>query len=96
MTEPQDRLTEDRDSAGISADADTSPQAFEAGTISRFQTDKGYGFIARYGAPDLFFHVSDFSGPAAILEAGLRVRFEIEPSRKKPGTSVAVRVHPRA
>ena len=62
------------------------------GIISRYRADRGFGFIARYGASDLFFHAGDFVGGEVHIQIGLKVRFELEPSVRKPGTFVAVKV----
>ena len=53
-----------------------------AGTVKSFHPAKGYGFIARRGAADVFVHVSNLDGRHQRLEAGQRVRFEVAPGRR--------------
>lgn len=62
------------------------------GTIRHYLAEKGFGFIARYGEPDVFFHVADLVDRNMAVEIGLKVRFDLEPSDRKPGSFVAVRV----
>ena len=52
------------------------------GTVKSFHPARGYGFIARRGAPDAFVHVSGLGGRHRTLEAGQRVRFEVAPGRR--------------
>lgn len=47
----------------------------EEGTVQWFDAVRGYGFIARDGAADVFVHGSEVEGEA--LRPGERVRFEI-------------------
>ena len=51
-------------------------QEREQGLIKRFYADRGFGFIGRTGAQDVFFHVSDVKSGAEIRE-GSPVAFEI-------------------
>jgi superfamily II DNA/RNA helicase/cold shock CspA family protein len=53
-----------------------------AGTVKSFHPAKGYGFIARRGAADVFVHVSNVDGRHQSLEAGQRVRFDVAPGRR--------------
>ncbi len=64
------------------------------GTIKTYRPDKGFGFISRYGAADVFFHASNLAPPEALPEVGQRVRFARVPSKRKPGTPAAVNVRP--
>ena len=54
----------------------------DAGTVKSFHPTKGYGFIARRGAPDVFVHASGLDQRLRTLEAGQRVRFEVAPGRR--------------
>lgn len=48
------------------------------GTVKWFSKDKGYGFIEREGAPDVFVHHSAISGSGfRTLQEGERVEFEV-------------------
>lgn len=52
--------------------------ARERGTVARFWKDRGYGFIVRPGAPDLWFHVSQvLSGSEEELTPGREVDYEV-------------------
>ncbi|MER5275569.1 cold shock domain-containing protein [Streptomyces sp. NPDC002809] len=49
------------------------------GRVVRFDSAKGYGFIAPdRGGEDVFLHVNDLRIPEAALRPGLMVEFEIE------------------
>jgi CspA family cold shock protein len=53
------------------------------GTVKRFNTEKGFGFIAREGADDVFVHFSAIQGDGyRNLEEGQRVQFDVAPGRK--------------
>jgi cold shock protein len=53
------------------------------GTVKFFNAEKGYGFISRDGAEDLFVHYSNIQGAGyRSLEAGQQVEFEVGPGRK--------------
>lgn len=53
------------------------------GTVKFFNAEKGYGFIAREGAKDVFVHYSNIVGSGyRTLEADQRVEFEVQPGRK--------------
>ena len=48
------------------------------GTVKFFNAEKGYGFIAVDGGPDVFVHFSNITGTGyRTLEAGQRVEFDI-------------------
>ena len=53
------------------------------GTVKFFNNEKGYGFISRDGADDVFVHFSNIVGENyRTLEAGQEVEFDIGPGRK--------------
>jgi CspA family cold shock protein len=53
------------------------------GTVKFFNAEKGYGFISRDGADDVFVHYSNIEGGGyRSLEAGQTVEFEVGPGRK--------------
>ncbi len=55
----------------------------ETGTVKWFNTSKGYGFIQRNGAPDVFVHYSAIDAEGfKNLEEGQQVEFSIEKSPK--------------
>jgi CspA family cold shock protein len=46
-------------------------------------SDKGFGFISREGADDLFVHYSNIQGSGyRSLDEGQRVEFDVAPGRK--------------
>jgi CspA family cold shock protein len=55
------------------------------GTVKWFNSEKGYGFIARDGGDDVFVHFSaiEMDGYKA-LEDGQRVEFEVTQGQKGP------------
>ena len=53
------------------------------GTVKVFNNEKGFGFISREGAGDVFVHFSNIVGENyRTLEAGQEVEFDIGPGRK--------------
>ena len=53
------------------------------GTVKWFNAEKGFGFISREGADDVFVHFSAIEGTGyKTLEEGQRVEFEVGPGRK--------------
>jgi superfamily II DNA/RNA helicase/cold shock CspA family protein len=52
-----------------------------AGTVSRYDAQRGFGFIARRGKPDVFVHASAL-GPGHVPQPGERVRFDVAPGRR--------------
>ncbi len=53
------------------------------GTVKWFNAEKGYGFIAREGADDVFVHFSAIVGDGyRSLDEGQRVEFDVAPGRK--------------
>ena len=57
----------------------------ETGTVKWFNTSKGYGFIGREDADDVFVHYSSIRGEGfKNLEEGQRVEFSVEQGTKGP------------
>jgi CspA family cold shock protein len=53
------------------------------GTVKFFNSEKGFGFISREGADDVFVHYSNIQGSGyRSLEEGQRVEFDVAPGRK--------------
>ncbi len=53
------------------------------GTVKFFNSEKGFGFISREGADDVFVHYSNIEGDGyKSLEEGQLVEFEVGPGRK--------------
>jgi CspA family cold shock protein len=55
------------------------------GTVKWFNSDKGYGFIAVEGSPDVFVHFSAIMGGGSrSLEEGQKVELDITQGQKGP------------
>ncbi|MEX2254889.1 MAG: cold-shock protein [Acidimicrobiia bacterium] len=53
------------------------------GTVKWFNAEKGFGFISREGADDVFVHFSAIQGDGyRSLEEGQTVEFDVAPGRK--------------
>ncbi|HMS13722.1 MAG: cold shock domain-containing protein [Microthrixaceae bacterium] len=53
------------------------------GTVKFFNSEKGYGFISREGAQDIFVHYSNITGEGyRSLEEGQAVEFDVAQGRK--------------
>jgi cold shock CspA family protein len=52
-----------------------------AGTVTRYDPQRGFGFIARRGKPDVFVHASALAS-GHVPQSGERVRFEVAPGRR--------------
>jgi CspA family cold shock protein len=51
--------------------------------VKFFDAQKGYGFISREGAEDVFVHYSSIAGSGyRSLEQGQQVEFDVVPGRK--------------
>ena len=58
------------------------------GSVKWFNAEKGYGFIAQDGGPDVFVHFSAIEGTGyRSLEENERVTFEITKGPKGPQAS---------
>ncbi len=63
------------------------------GTVKWFNSEKGYGFIAREGGPDVFVHYSAISGSGfRNLTEGEEVEFTVESSPKGPQAADVVKL----
>ncbi|MEV6756782.1 cold-shock protein [Streptomyces sp. NPDC051214] len=72
-------------SADASKDQPVSDGAGATGTVKWFNAQKGYGFIAVDGGPDVFVHYSAIETEgSAVLEEGQRVQFSISQGQKGP------------
>jgi CspA family cold shock protein len=59
--------------------------AREIGTVKWFNSDKGYGFIAREHGEDVFVHFSAIKSEGyRTLKEGQRVEFEVKQGPKGP------------
>lgn len=57
----------------------------EIGTVKWFNGSKGYGFISREGASDVFVHFSAIQSDGfKTLDEGQRVEFSVEQGPKGP------------
>ena len=57
--------------------------AMPTGTVKFFLAEKGFGFITREGAEDVFVHFSNIVGEGyKTLDEGQRVEFDVVPGRK--------------
>lgn len=55
----------------------------ETGTVKWFNGSKGYGFISREGADDVFVHFSEIQSVGfKTLDEGQRVEFSVEQGAK--------------
>jgi CspA family cold shock protein len=51
--------------------------------VKFFNSEKGFGFISREGADDVFVHYSNVQGSGyRSLDEGQRVEFDVAPGRK--------------
>jgi cold shock CspA family protein len=65
----------------------------ERGIVTKYFTDKGFGFIRPgYGGSDCFFHRRECDNGALEPFEGLHVEYDIAPDRKNPERSCAVKI----
>ncbi|MEU3986637.1 cold shock domain-containing protein [Streptomyces sp. NPDC026672] len=65
-----------------------------AGRVVRFDSTRGYGFIApEHGDEDVFLHVNDLLIPESMVRTGLVVEFDIEDGDRGPKAS-SIRLAP--
>lgn len=59
----------------------------DTGEVKFFNAEKGFGFCARAGKPDVFVHANELkrSGVEGLLQPGDRLSFDVVPAPGKPG-----------
>ena len=63
------------------------------GTVKWFKNEKGFGFIAQDGGPDVFVHYSSIqSNGFKTLAEGDRVEFEVISGEKGPKAQNVVKI----
>jgi CspA family cold shock protein len=64
----------------------------QTGTVKFFNEGKGFGFIKPdSGGDDVFVHANELQkSRVEYLEEGQKVQFDLGPSKKKPGKTVAI------
>jgi cold shock protein len=63
------------------------------GTVKWFNAEKGYGFLAQEGGPDVFVHFSAIEGTGyRNLEENERVEFEVTNGPKGPNAANVRRI----
>ncbi|SFH66256.1 cold-shock protein [Pisciglobus halotolerans] len=65
----------------------------EQGTVKWFNAEKGFGFIEREGADDVFVHFSAIQGEGfKTLEEGQAVSFDVEEGNRGPQAANVVKL----
>jgi cold shock protein len=68
-----------------------------SGTVKWFSQEKGYGFLQREGAADVFVHYSAIDGNGfKVLYEGEPVEFDVIEEAKGPKAASVVRLNPPA
>ncbi len=68
-----------------------------SGTVKWFSQEKGYGFLQREGAADVFVHYSAIDGSGfKVLYEGEPVEFDVIEEAKGPKAANVVRLNPPA
>ncbi|MEU7697054.1 cold-shock protein [Streptomyces sp. NPDC039028] len=63
-----------------------------SGTVKWFNAEKGFGFIAQDGGPDVFAHYSSISGTGyRELAEGEKVTFDVTQGQKGPQAENIIR-----
>jgi cold shock CspA family protein len=52
-------------------------QVRETGIIKMYSNDRGFGFIAREGCADVFFHCRDCEMESGLIQEGMYVEFGV-------------------
>jgi CspA family cold shock protein len=69
--------------AQLHSSTDREETEVATGTVKFFNNEKGFGFISREGADDVFVHFSNIQGSGyKSLEEGQQVEFDVAPGRK--------------
>jgi cold shock protein len=58
-------------------------QEVQQGKVKQYHPEKGFGFIAMYEHPDVFFHISDFPSEGGEPKRNERVQFVLEENGDK-------------
>lgn len=65
----------------------------EQGTVKWFNSEKGFGFIAREGGDDVFVHFSAIQSEGfKTLEEGQAVQFDVEEGARGPQAANVVKL----
>ncbi len=65
----------------------------EQGIVKWFSASKGYGFIQRENAKDIFVHYSSIEGEGyRSLDEGDRVEFEVSQGTKGPQAASVIKI----
>lgn len=68
-------------------------EKMEQGTVKWFNSEKGFGFIAREGGDDVFVHFSAIQSEGfKTLEEGQAVQFDVEEGARGPQAANVVKL----